>query len=381
MISMSNFIGTHLQALYHSGKITSYIHSNLPDGQLRTGWIEQGLLSKGMKGALRDKRNQESIVIPADRFARLARDRGEWKEAVLVIIGPRGLTTSKFTALVMHQEDIQSLIAFQTQKASPNEIIKILLETALGKKTSEHLEEPNLDYIEQLKIDAAESEIDEMTVLTLPKKQVKISEWMKEALLSPSSDSVEFQKGTSKKMSKFAALITRWLTGLELFRNTSNRIATIIFINSETMDVCFWDQPQRKVVFAMLKHNNLESISRKYMIPLWLNPGEGIETLQPTREVIFEPKKPAPTPRKSSVSEKQILSSTTETEKALIALSERLDSLESSISSSNGAFDALATDRGVMEVLQSRLAETIDRIETLAKRLDDLEKRLKNMRT
>ena len=203
---MSNDIATHLQALYHSGQISGYIHSNLSDGPLKTGWIEQGLLSKGMKGNLRDKHNQESLVIPADRFARLARDRGGWTDAALVIIGPKGLAASKFVAMVYGPQGSQSLIAFQIQKTSPHEIVRFLLQNALGTKVSKLFEEPNLDYIEQLRMDASEGEVNEMTVLSLPKMQVKLSVWMKEALLSPSSESIEIQHGTSNAIPKCGSL-------------------------------------------------------------------------------------------------------------------------------------------------------------------------------
>ncbi|MHA2323260.1 MAG: hypothetical protein ACXACG_16640 [Candidatus Thorarchaeota archaeon] len=243
---MSNDIDTHLQALYHSGQISGYVHSKLTDGSLKTGWIEQGLLAKGMKGNLRDKNNQESLVIPADRFARLARDRGGREDAAFVIIGSKGLVTSKFVAMVFGNQDSQSLIAFEIQKTSPHEIIRFLLQNALGKKTSQLFEEPNLDYVEQLRIDASEGEVNEMTVFTLPKKQVKMSEWMKDALLSPSSESVEIQHGTSNTIPKFAALITRWLTGLELFKGTGHRLRRsrnygCMFLGPTSRKSCFHD--------------------------------------------------------------------------------------------------------------------------------------------
>ncbi|MHA2395248.1 MAG: hypothetical protein ACXAC0_00950, partial [Candidatus Thorarchaeota archaeon] len=231
---MSNDITTHLQALYHSGQITGYVHSKLTDGPLKTGWIEQGLLSKGMKGKLRDKNNQESLLIPADRFARLARDRGEWDDVAFVIIGAKGSISSKFVALVFGQQDSQTLIAFQIQKTSPHEIIRFILRNVLGKKTSRSFEEPNLDYVEQLRNDVSKDEIDEMKVFSLPKKQVKMSEWMKDALLSPSSESIEIQHGATNIIQKFAALVTRWLTGLELFKATSSGIAALVFMGRKS---------------------------------------------------------------------------------------------------------------------------------------------------
>ena len=384
MISLSNDLATHLQALYHSGQISGYIHSKLTDGSLKTGWIEHGLLSKGMKGNLRDKNNQESLVIPADRFARLARDLAGLEDTALVIIGSKGLTARKFAAMVFGRQESQSLIAFQIQKTSPYDIIRFLLHNVLGKKATQHFEEPNLDYIEQLRMDASEGELDEMIVLSLPKKQVKMSEWMKEALLSPSSESVEVQHGTSNTMPKFAALLTRWLTGLELFKSTPSSIAAMVFIGQKTMNACFWDQPQRKVAFTTFNREDLEGLSRKYLTPLWIIPGESVESPRPTREVTVEPRKVVASSKKPSPIdrlEKTILPSTKDAEKTLANLSRRLDSLESQIKSSKTDSGVTLKDRGTMDILQSRLSENIERIESISKRLIDLEKRIRKIRS
>ena len=384
MITLSNDIATHLQTLYHSGQISGYIHSKLTDGSLKTGWIEQGLLSKGMKGNLRDKNNQESLVIPADRFARLARDLGGLEDAALVIIGSKGLTTSKFTAMVFWRQESQSLIAFQIQKTSPHDIVRFLLQNVLGSKVDPHFEEPNLDYVEQLRMDASEGELDEMIVLSLPKKQTKISEWMKEELLSPSSESIEVQHGTSNAIPKFAALVTRWLTGLELFKNTPSSIAAMVFIGKKTMNACFWDQPQRKVAFSTFNREDLEGLSRKYLTPLWIVPGDSVESSIPTREVIVEPRKVVASSKKpSSIDrpEKPVLPSTKDAEKTLANLSRRLDSLESQITSSKKDTGVTKKDRGSLDVLHSRLSNNIERIESISKRLIDLEKRIKKIRS
>ena len=384
MISLSNDIDTHLQALYHSGQISRYVHSKLADGSLKTGWIEQGLLSKGMKGKLSDKNNQESLVIPADRFARLARDLGEWEDTAIFIIGSKGSAASKFVAIVFRQQDSQSLIAFQIQKTSPHDIIRFLLQNALGKKVSQQFEEPNLDYVEKLRVDASEGEVDEMTVLSLPKKQAKISEWMKEALLSPSSESIEIQHGTSNTIPKFAALVTRWLTGLELFKSTSSVIAAFVFIGQQSMDTCFWDQPQRIAAFTIFSHKNLESLSRNYLIPLWVVPGESVETPKPAREVTIEPRKVGVSSKKPSSTEryeKPILTSTVDAEKTLANLSRRLDSLESKLRSSTTGSEVSVKDHGTLDVLQSKLSENIERIESFSKRLNDLEKRIRKIRS
>ena len=68
---LSDDIETRLQAMYHSGQVTAYIISILPASNLATGWVEQGLVSKGLPSNLDDKNNQETLVIPIDRFAQI----------------------------------------------------------------------------------------------------------------------------------------------------------------------------------------------------------------------------------------------------------------------------------------------------------------------
>ena len=379
---MSIDVSTHLQALYHSGQISGYIHSKLADGPLKTGWIEQGLLSKGLKGNLRDKHNQESLIIPADRFARLARDLGGWNTAALVIIGSKGLLASKFVAIVFGSEGDQSIIAFQIQKTPPYDLVQFLLSHVLGQKISQDFEEPNLDYVEQLRLDVSEGEVKEITVLSLPKGKVKMSNWMKETLLSPSSENIEVKHGTSSAIPKFAALVTRWLTGLELFKTTTSGISALVFIGKKEMDACLWDQPQRKASFITFSHDDLESVSRKYLTPLWIVPGESLEFPQPARQVSVEERKMvASTTRPGQTPKGEVSISTTDASTALAELSKRLDSLELHIKSSKTDSDLSGKDRGSLEILQTKLSETIERIEILSKRLSELEKRIRKIPT
>lgn len=371
---MSDDLATHLQAFYHSGQIARYIHSRLPDGSLKTGWIEQGLLSKGLKGTLRDKNNQESLVIPADRFARLTRDLSGWKDAALVIIGPKGLATSKFVSIVFEKDGFHSLLAYETKNVSPHEIIRFLVENVLGMNLSKSFEEPNLDYIEQLVMDNSKGSIDDTIVLTLPKKQVKISDWLKESLLSPSSENVELQYGNSNALSKFAALMTRWLTGLELFKKTSNGIAALVFLGDKSTNVCLWDQPQRKAVFSTFKINSLEELSQNYLLPLWLVPGERVATSQQKREVTVET-------RRISGTNSSVLTPTKAAEERLALISKRLDSIELQLKASTDGSNTSVKDSGSLDVLQTRLSENIERIDALSRRLAELEKRIRKIRS
>lgn len=387
MISISNDITTRLQALYHSREVFGYIHSKLPEGTLKTGWIEHGLLSKGMKGQLLDKHNQESLVIPADRFARLTRDMSDSGFTSIAVFGPRGLEKQKFVAIIFGKAKSQSLIAFQVQKQSPLEIIRFLLQHCFGKTVSKHYDEPNLDYVEQLRMDTNQRLISDMLVLSLPKGKVKISEWIKVALQEESSDDIIIRHGPSKELSVFSALLTRWVNGLELFRGMQSAIAACVFVKNDHMVVCLWDSPQRIATFASINGIDFEELSRKYLVPMWTAPGDSIQPSTPKREVVLESrlrtgrKKTTPDRKMTRTDDLKISfeSLTTRLDKLPIAnLETRLDNLETQIMTKSGPS---SHEKGSLEALQTRLSDNIDRIETLSKRLVELEKRIKKIST
>lgn len=384
MITIHNDISTRLQALFHSGDVSGYILAKLPDGSLKTGWIEQGLLSKGVKGQLRDKHNQESLVIPADRFARLIRDMGDSSSTSIVVIGPKGLTKDKFVAMV-YGKTSQSIVAFMIQRQNPLEIIQFLLKHEHETKISRIFEEPNLDYVEQLRMDSKEKFVTDLLVLSLPKGITKVTEWIKAVLQEGDSEHITIRQGKSKELPVFSALLTRWLNGLELFREMRSAIASCVFMKNGYLDVCFWDSPQRIAIFAKITGVGIEEISRKYLVPMWIVPGESIGEQAQTREVVLE-SKPKPTQRKSPMDTKIL--HTDDMKRTIESLTKRIDEL--SISDIEARLDNLETqmrtkpsspgsEKVSFDALKTRLSENINRIEMLSKRLLELEKRIKKI--
>ena len=385
MISISDDITIRLQALYHSGEVSGYILSKLPEGSLKTEWIEQGLLSKGMTGQLRDKHNQESLAIPADRFARLTRDMRGSGLTSISIIGPKGHTEHKFVVMVYGKRNSQSLIAFQVQKQSPLEIIRFLLQHGLGKNVSKSIDEPNLDYVEQLRMDSKEKLVNDMLVLSLPKGKVKMSEWIKVALQEEFSDDIVIRYGTSKELSKFSALLARWVNGLNLFKGMRSAIAACIFMKNGQVDVCLWDSPQRIAVFATINDVDIEELSRKYLDPMWTVLGDSFQPSTQKREVVLESS--LSVDRKKILVDSKVIS-IDDVKRNIESLTSRLDQLP--ISDLETRLDILETqvqtksgssghDKGSFDALQNRLSDNNDRLEMLSKRLAELEKRIKKI--
>jgi hypothetical protein len=337
-----------------------------------------------MKGQLRDKHNQESLIIPTDRFARLTKDMSGIGPVNIFILGSKGLSEKKFAAMIYEYEGSQSLIAFQIQTHTPLDIVGLLLQ-GFGKKMSSKLDDPNLDYVEQLRMDTAERIVSDALVLSLPKEIAKISEWIKATIQEKSSDNILLRHGNSKDLVVFSALLTRWINGLELFREMRSAIAACVFVKDKEMDVCFWDSSQKIASFATFTSVNIEELSRKYLLPLWMVPGDSLRPSPKKREVVVEPRTRK---RGKDPSEKKESKLSVDVDDSIESMKRRLDSvsipdletrLESIETKMQTSPDSPELDKGTFDALQSRLSDNIDRIESLANRLGDLEKRIKKI--
>jgi hypothetical protein len=236
-----------------------------------------------------------------------------------------------------------------------------------------------------MRMDSAERIVKDALVLSLPKEIVKISEWIKTTLQEESSSSVLLREGTSKELVVFSALLSRWINGLELFRETRSAIAACAFVKGGRMEVCFWDSSQKIASFATIASGNIEEISRKYLVPLWMVPGDSLRPSLKKIEVVLAP--PPTKERKKPPVEKKRKHSDVGVED-IESLKRRLDNL--SILDLDTRLKALESDakrgpespsveKGSFDALQSRLADNIDRIEELSKRLVELEKRIRKI--
>ncbi|MFW9927536.1 MAG: hypothetical protein ACFFDM_12355, partial [Candidatus Thorarchaeota archaeon] len=272
----------------------------------------------------------------------------------------------------------------QVQNQSPLEIIRFLLEYGLGKNVSESFDEPNLDYVEQLRMDVEEKLVRDVLALSLPKGSTKLTEWIKAIVQEGSSDDLLIRHGSSKNIPVFSALLTRWITGLELFRGIRSAIAACVFVKDGRVDVCFWDSPQRIATFASINGIGPEEISRKYLVPMWIGPGDSFQSPKKKREVVLESR--VSKDRKKSVIH-SVDQSSDDIRRSIESLRSRLDKLHvSDLETRLDALESVSTatsviEKGSLDALQSRLAENIDRIEMLSTRLAELEQRIKKIST
>lgn len=348
---MSEDIVTRLQAMYHSEQLSAYIVSKLPEGKLTTGWIEQGLLSKGFTGNLQDKKNQVDLIIPIDRFTRLTRDYDAEIDHGLFILGEHGLNNPKLINLVSNlnisPKDSIKAIGFNSDSIQTQELISIILRFLSEKTESIIDKDPNLDYIEELVTDTANGEVRHLLSLSLPSRKHKPTDWIRKILKTDlKSEAVLAQFGNPNEIAPAVLLFSRWLLGLEIFRKTKNAIAAIILVCDSQIVSCFWDSPQNLATFAIIEGVDIERVLRKYSLPLWYTSSDVAEERSKGPQVVIEKRK-----RKQS------------------QIQER-GSVEKLVS------DSITPDSQSITIVRSLLTEIINRLSPLISHIDVLEKRI-----
>ena len=340
---MSNDIETRLQAMYHSKQVSAYIVSKLPEGTLTTGWVEQGLLSKGLPGNLQDKKNQETLVIPIDRFTRLAWEYKHQVNLGLFILGEQGMDIPKLiTILKSSKNNSIEAIGFRSDRIQTPELINTISRFLSEKSEAVFDNDSNLDYIEELLSAAADGDVRHLLSLSFPSGKQKIAGWIQKLLKTDlKSEAVLAQYGHPHEISVTILLFSRWLLGLDIFKKTKNAIATIIFALPSKIVLCFWDSPQNIATFAIVEEADIERVLRKYSLPLWYTSSDVTEDAPKGPKVVIEKPK-----KKESQIQKRMVS------------------------------DSVTLDNQSISIVRTRLAELINRLSPLISHLDVLEKRI-----
>ncbi|MFW9956508.1 MAG: hypothetical protein ACFFCT_00435 [Candidatus Odinarchaeota archaeon] len=380
---MTDDLPTHLQALYHSGNVSGFISARMPSEKLTTGWIEQGLLQKALTGKLHDKKNQEQLIIPADRFARLTRDlEGTTHSFVgLLIIGRRGLTEPKLNVLVYGASDnsteSMTTVAFWTKNLNPTETIRTIARHAFARNSFMESPEPDLDYIEQLKADVSTGLVQNLLSLRVKTGKRNITEWLRDSIrnVDDSKDVIAYA-GKLESFSRSALLLSRWITSLELFKEYEDNIAAILMKFENRMELCLWDNSQNFATFATIKGTDIEHTVKGYISAMWAGKQDLAASKSRMPEVVIATERQIESASKKSRTE--VLP-----ERTIVSLSEieqRIEALESTIRALASLNKEQPTniDQSI-SIVHTRLVEIIDRLATLTTRFNELEKKLSNV--
>lgn len=337
---------TRLQAMHHSGQLSTYIVSTLPMGNLATGWIEQGLLGKGFTGNIQDKEIQEELVIPIDRFTRLIEDYGTDINTGVFILGEHGLNKSKFVTLTgksNSRKDTVTAIGFNSATIETLELLGIIERFISQKVETTISTDPNLDYVEDLLTDVANGSVTHLLSLSLQHGKQKPMNWIKKIMQTDlSSETVLAQAGNPQEISQFILLLSRWLLGLDLFGNTKNAIASILLVQDTQIVLWFWDQPQRIVTFAIIEGISVDRVLRKFVLPLWYTPPESSQ---------------------ESIGPKVVIEKTTKRQ-------------EITISDTKRKSDSTIPDSQSITIVRTRLTELNSRLSPIISHLNVLEKQI-----
>ncbi len=411
-MSIDEDIATRLQALYASGNSLGYLCSRLPDTGLQTGWVERGLTAKGLKGTLKTKSNQERYIAPADQAVRLMSDRAidTPRRSGLLITGEQGLVEDKLVVFLGDLKESPSggkqVVTFWSKGYSPHDIVRLVIKHGLEESISAEFEEPNIDYVEQLRADYSDRMVMEGISLKIPTGKFNPATWMKESVkgLSGPSDEVLFHTDKLKQIPAFALLFSRWLLDLDLYQSLKKGIASCLFMREDALEFAMWDSPKGLATFVIFVNNPLEEVARKYLLPAWLAKGQSIGPPTKTGEVlVITPKADAPsvkstkgveTPPAVQAQESEIegileqmegLESRLE-DVPLEGLLRRLESVEDRARKLIEVFSELRKIEGRQEsekpaektslsLVRESLNEIVGRLESLGSRLEEIEKR------
>ncbi|MFX1602958.1 MAG: hypothetical protein ACFFCK_05685 [Promethearchaeota archaeon] len=412
-MTMDEDIATRLQALQTSGNFLGYLCSRLPDTGLKTGWVERGLTAKGLTGTLKTKSNQERYIVPTDQAVRLMSDRAmdTPRRSGLLITGDQGLVEDKLVVFLGDLKESPSggkqVVTFWSKGYSPHDLVRFVIKHGLRESISAEFQEPNVDYVEQLRADFSDKMVLEGICLRIPAGKFNPATWIRDSVkgLKAPSEKVPFHSDKMKQIPAFALLFSRWLMDMDLYQSLKKGVSSCLFVKEDALEVAIWDSPRRLATFAIFVKTPLEEVARKYLLPAWLAKDQRIEPPTKTREVVVSSPKtdtPSVKPTKKGVEPPAdvqaqesgmmgILEQIDGLEKRLedVPLEDllrRLDSVETRARKLVEVFSDLRKivghqelvepgDKASLSLVQENLHEIVGRLESLGSRLEDIEKR------
>lgn len=379
---MPDDVLTRLQAMYHSEQLLSYIVAKLPESALATGWIEQGLVNKGLVGNLLDKKNQEDLVIPVDRFIRLISETQSEIDSGFFIIGTHD--KSKHVAIVSNKKNKgiapKTVIGLNVGNLQTHELLALVTRILTG-KNGPAINDPNLDYVEELLSDAANGDVSHLLSLSVNSGKQTPLDWIKKILKTDlNSENVLAQSGDIQEISQSVLIFSRWLLGLDIFAKNKNTIASLLLAQGDKITLYFWDASQKITTFAIFNGVRLYTILWKYVHPLWYRSLIQIKGESSGPTVVIEKVKSTDTRKKFS-SDSAVSQSITIVRTLLTELERRISPLVTQLHMLKKRIEKMTSDtrfHSMSENSESAIEE-LRRIEKETKILEDMSIRLKEL--
>jgi translation elongation factor EF-1beta len=371
-----------LEAWLGSGKIVDYLVAELPEGPLRTGWVEQSIRFKSVEGGMRSKDNRSALIVTTDRFARLLREdavAANHSRGVFVF-GSSHLDQPRLILVVcdhsVHSGSGQLVVALRARRKNNAGLVTELLGLARSKGEAE----PRIDYLEQMRADLVEGLVGGFLSLTIPAGKTKPKDWIR----GIPGDSIS-RKGEVGGIESLGPMIVRWITGLQVFEDSKTPLASLFLLGTSGGLVALWDGVNSIVSFASILPRGLEASIGRYASSLWMGLPENEREQRGSPSVTIlsgEGRSPKKKPRSPAEDEgPEDIAALSETVRGLAS---RLDSipieeleqrLRRAEAMGNLETEDVAKGLAKAQVIQ-RLRETVERLEAVTARMKKIEERV-----
>ncbi len=387
---MNESIETRLKSMYANKEILGYLCVNIPTEPLTVGWVDTAVISKGLSGSFRSKKNQKLFVLPLQNVVKVLLDRGIGKpgETGIVILGSPGLTSEKLVVIVRNmttnENDGLIAICFRSKESNLHELNRIILKYIFKEPLTTEFLEPPIDYLESIKTDFDNGLVSEAFSLNFPSSKNLSRSWINDAIkgISKGNDILLLREGRLKRSSAIGLLFSNWiLNNVDLTSHGKSTLSCFI-VRNKILEVFIWDGARNIVSVCIYKDEKLEDVSRKILLPAWALSNEVIEPPLKTHDILISTTDKATRDisqiepvSSSALLEKIKLFSTFMDAVDLGNIQSRLDTLESRVKESK----ILSYKIPNTGQLESRLKEAIERLESLSSRLMQLEKKIETL--
>ncbi len=381
-----------LEAMHANGEVLGHLSIRFPGDKLKAGWIETGLLTKGITGNLVDKENQNRYVIPLSTSMRSVIDRGVSSSgaAGIMLLGTPGLRSEKFVVVFRNESQdgklFRNISAFWIKEFTPHEITRIFLRHELGVDVSSSFDEPGVDYVEYIREQTTIGTCAEAFSLNVPSDWSNLRTWIPDSVKDDSSDSIIFKHETSKNSTALALLLSNWIKDMSETLKIDKPVGACFFIRGETSELFFWDGPRNILTTSIFNESDIDKHAMNILLPLWAVSTEPIPSTKvaidtpigdskaPSSEPTTEGPPRIPPEYEEIARRARGLVSKIDIEDTYRRI-ERIESILGELEHTRNQKDEqpAASHPNLME---SRIKEAIESLEEITKRLSELEERI-----
>jgi hypothetical protein len=390
-------LASRLEAMHANGEVIGHLSIRFSGDKLKAGWIEKGLLSKGIKGTLTDKENQNRYVIPLSTSMRSVIDRGlnGTGEAGIILLGEPGLRTEKFVMVFRNEHTDNELTryisVFWINDSTPADIVNLFLKHELQLPISNTFDEPGIDYIEYVRDQTSTGNCNESLSIRIPSKWETTRTWIPDSLKDESGDQVIFKYQVSKITSALALLMSNWIKDVRESLKMSKIVGSSLFIRGEATEAFFWDGSRNIMTTSQFNSSSIETHAANILIPLWAESSETIPSVSPTKDdapkKTEKPVETVPVSPPTIPPEYEELASRAQGLVRRIDIEDtyrRIERIEAIVSElehmqQKEEEEEEKSSTSHPNLMESRIKEALESLEELTQRLSELEERLINV--